>query len=63
LGAVYPLLKQLRDDGLLTTYWEESPGGMPRKYYRISPKGNEVYAAMRRQWETFSNAVNRFLIT
>ena len=60
-GTVYPLLKRLRDDGLLTTYWEESPGGPPRKYYRISPKGSEAFAAMRGQWETFSGAVNRLL--
>ncbi|MCL2153904.1 MAG: PadR family transcriptional regulator [Oscillospiraceae bacterium] len=62
-GTVYPLLKRLRDDGLLTTYWKESSGGPPRKYYRISPKGNDAYVAMRTQWETFSGAVNRLLNT
>ena len=62
-GTVYPLLKRLRDDGLLTTYWEESPGGPPRKYYHISPKGNCAFTAMRGQWDTFSSAVNRLLNT
>ena len=41
-GTLYPLLNRLQKDGLLLHDWKESPQGPPRKYYRISGKGQEV---------------------
>ena len=32
-GTVYPILRKLKADGLLTTYLQEERGGPPRKYY------------------------------
>ena len=32
-GTVYPILRKLKADGLLTTYLQEESGGPPRKYY------------------------------
>ena len=33
-GTLYPLLIRLKNLGLLTYRWEESPQGPPRKYYQ-----------------------------
>ena len=38
-GTIYPLLKRLKDDGLVTTYLEESNAGAPRKYYKLTAQG------------------------
>ena len=40
-GTVYPLLRRLEDQGLLTSEWntEES---RPRKFYRTSPDGDRL---------------------
>lgn len=57
-GTVYPLLKRLRDDGLLTTYLRESTEGPPRKYYRITESGRLRYAQMLEEWRAFCRAVD-----
>lgn len=35
-GTVYPLLRKLKADGLVTTYLQEESGGPPRKYYKLT---------------------------
>lgn len=57
-GTVYPLLKRLRDDELLTTYLKESMEGPPRKYYRLTEKGNEKYRQLQEEWHTFTKGVD-----
>jgi PadR family transcriptional regulator, regulatory protein PadR len=60
-GTIYPLLSRLRRDGLLQSYWEESPSGPPRRYYRLSPSGKKDLGTFREDWERFRNAVDRVL--
>jgi PadR family transcriptional regulator PadR len=36
-GTLYPILTRLKNQGLLTYRWEESPQGPPRKYYTGQP--------------------------
>lgn len=48
-GTLYPLLRRLEQQGLLESEWETSEA-RPRKYYRISPFGNEVLTALRTEW-------------
>ena len=38
-GTVYPILRKLKADGLLTTYLQEESGGPPRKYYKLAELG------------------------
>ena len=38
-GAVYPILRKLKGEGLLTTYLQEESGGPPRKYYLTALDG------------------------
>lgn len=60
-GTMYPLLKRLRDDGLLSTYLMESTEGPPRKYYRLTNAGRERYDDMRKEWMEFAQGVNEIL--
>ncbi len=60
-GTVYPLLKRLRDDELLTTYLMESSEGPPRKYYKISEKGKTNYQELRSQWQEFAGQVEAII--
>jgi len=41
-GTIYPLLSRLQRDGLLRHEWQESEQGPPRKYYQLTPFGEEV---------------------
>lgn len=50
-GTLYPVLHRLEDEGLVASAWrvaEET--GRRRKYYRLTPAGQEALAAERRQW-------------
>jgi PadR family transcriptional regulator PadR len=62
-GTIYPLLSRLRRDRLVETEWQESSGGPPRKYYRLTPDGKRGLATFRDEWATFRSAVDRILKT
>ena len=49
-GTVYPLLTRMKNNGLLTYRWEESPQGPPRKYYVITEKGKALLQEMDAAW-------------
>ena len=60
-GALYPILRRLSKDGIFETYLEESDGGAPRKYYRITESGKQRADAVRLEWEDFQERVGRIL--
>ncbi len=60
-GTVYPLLRKLKSDGLVTTYLSEESGGPPRKYYSLTAAGKEAYAADRKDYLNFATIVASIL--
>ena len=50
-GTIYPLLRTLEDDGLVTSAWDVSGSGPARKVFEITPTGStrldEDRAALR----------------
>ncbi len=58
-GTIYPMLSRLKKEGLLTYRWEESTGGPPRKYYKITPLGEEFLGELRKTWEELQMAVEK----
>jgi PadR family transcriptional regulator, regulatory protein PadR len=57
-GTIYPLLSRLRRSGLVSTEWQESSSGPPRKYYRLTPAGENALSEYRRQWSLIRDAVD-----
>ena len=57
-GTIYPLLARLRKDGLVATTWQESPSGPPRRYYRLTQKGEVALATFAEEWARFRDAVD-----
>jgi PadR family transcriptional regulator PadR len=57
-GTVYPLLTRLKNSGLLQYRWEESTSGPPRKYYAITPEGQEFLNELKDTWIELQNAVD-----
>lgn len=60
-GTIYPLLRRLKKDGWVETFWVESSAGPPRQYYRLTPLGQESLRAMRSEWQQLVTAVNGFV--
>lgn len=60
-GTVYPILRKLKADGLLTTYLQEESGGPPRKYYSLTRLGRETFENDRKEYLMFADAVKTML--
>lgn len=60
-GTVYPILRKLKSDGLVTTYLSEESGGPPRKYYSLTQLGRETYQADRADYLGFAKTVEEML--
>lgn len=60
-GTVYPILRKLKADGLLTTYLQEESGGPPRKYYKLTEFGRETYQKDRAEYLGFAQSVRTLL--
>ena len=56
-GTVYPILRNLKSNGFVTTYLSEQSGGPPRKYYSLTEIGKKEYLAMKKEWEAFTEAI------
>jgi len=57
-STIYPILRKITKDGLCETYLRESSEGPPRKYFRISKKGNIKLKELRMDWQKFQRVVN-----
>lgn len=62
-GTIYPLLSRLRRDQLVTTSWQESSSGPPRRYYELTPAGHRALDQFGAEWTRFRAAVDGFLTT
>ncbi|MGI6664989.1 MAG: PadR family transcriptional regulator [Christensenellaceae bacterium] len=60
-GTVYPILRKLKNDGLLSTYLQEESGGPPRKYYSLTKLGRETYESEKKTYLAFAQSVARLL--
>ena len=59
-NTLYPLMRRLESQGLLTSTWDNS-GSKPRKYYQTTPEGRAVLEEVEAQWRVLCNGVNALL--
>ena len=57
-GTLYPLLTRLKNEDLLSYEWIESTQGPPRKYYRLTAKGEAFLGELEVSWRELSDTVN-----
>ena len=59
-GTLYPLLRRLESQGLLTSEWniEHAP---PRRYYRLGAEGEAALAALTEAWRDQVRVMDGFL--
>ncbi len=58
-GTVYPLLTRLKNDDYLSYRWEESISGPPRKYYKLTQKGQLFLGELAKTWNELAQAVDK----
>ncbi len=60
-GTIYPLLSRLRKEGLVSTSWQESDAGPPRRYYALTGDGRAALNRFGQDWRRFRDSVDRVL--
>jgi PadR family transcriptional regulator, regulatory protein PadR len=60
-GTVYPVLRALKANGLLTSRIVPSYAGPPRRYYQITDAGRAVLNDWSGIWRQTRNFVDRFI--
>lgn len=59
-NTLYPLLRRLEGQGMLKSQWDTGEN-KPRKYYQITPEGQEVLEKTKEFWKDFSVKVDTLL--
>lgn len=59
-GTLYPLLRRLESQGLLSSDWN-TEGSRPRRYYVISPEGQELLPRLKEEWNRIVSMMERML--
>ena len=58
-GTLYPILTRLKNQGILTYRWEESPQGPPRKYYSLTADGREALRQLDESWDSLVGQIGQ----
>jgi PadR family transcriptional regulator PadR len=56
-NTLYPLLRRLETQGLLTSEWREE-NKRNKRFYRLAPEGERMLVRLLAEWQTIHAAVN-----
>jgi PadR family transcriptional regulator, regulatory protein PadR len=59
-STLYPLLRRLESQGLLDSEWREEEKRRKR-FYRLSPAGTEMLAALTDEWRGINASLDKLL--
>ena len=59
-GTLYPLLRRLETQGLLTSEWKIEDGP-PRRYYVLNADGRRLLKKLTESWQGMNTTMNRLL--
>jgi len=60
-GTLYPLMRRLESQGLLTSEWQVVNEKRPRRYYCISQDGEKVLNDLSHNWEQLKEVMSKML--
>jgi PadR family transcriptional regulator len=59
-STLYPLLRRLETQGLLASQWREEDK-RNKRFYRLSPEGEQILARLLDEWNNINTSVSRIL--
>ena len=59
-GTLYPLLRRLESQGLLSSEWREE-NKRNKRFYRLSEQGETILAKLLDEWNKINASLNRIL--
>ena len=60
-GTLYPLLHTLEQKELVTSYEKNADNAKVRKYYSLTENGHNYLNEKKKEWKTYTSAVNDVL--
>ena len=60
-ATLYTAFKRLEDQGLITSYWGDSGAGARRRYYSITPAGQEACLRLKAEWKETKEIMDKLL--
>jgi len=60
-GTLYPLLRRLESQGLLTSDWRVIDDARPRRYYTMSQEGETIFTNLTQEWQATVVVMNQLL--
>ena len=57
-NTLYPLLRRLENQGLLTSEWREE-NKRNKRFYRLSPAGKRMLHQLLDEWQSINQALDR----
>jgi PadR family transcriptional regulator PadR len=59
-GTLYPLLRRLEAQELLTSQWREE-GGRNKRFYKLSPDGRQMLKQLLAEWNSINQSLDRIV--
>jgi len=59
-GALYPMLRRLESQGLLTSEWREEDK-RKKRFYRLSPEGQAVLTRLSAEWRAMNDTLQNLI--
>ena len=59
-GTLYPLLRRLETQGLLTSQWREEDK-RNKRFYRLSPEGAQILEQLSAEWRAINGSLDQIL--
>ena len=59
-GTLYPLLRRLEAQELLTSEWREE-GGRNKRFYKLSPDGRQILKQLLAEWKGINQSLDRIV--
>ena len=59
-GTLYPLVRRLEKQGLLTSEWREE-NKRKKRFYRLSKSGQDVFDQLCVEWQELNNGIQKLM--
>jgi len=59
-STLYPLLRRLESQGLLTSEWREEEK-RNKRFYRLSTEGEQIFARLLEEWNAINTSITNLL--
>src|SRR5476651_2704801 len=57
-GTLYPILRKLEDKGLIASEWRIADNEKRRRYYKITPTGEDHFKNEQTSWDLMYHLIN-----